>query len=206
MHKIIVTGCGTGVGKTVVSAIVTTALEASYWKPIECGESDTETIKALIPSTKISIYPPTYSLKAAVSPHHAARLEDVQIDQQRINPPQTDNPLVIETAGGILVPLNRHQLTLDLFKEWKALWVVVSHLYLGSINHTLLTLEVLKQHQIHPLALIFNGTPNPDSEEAILHFSKVPCLGRLLPEPTLDSNIITNYANRWKQQLLNFLP
>lgn len=207
MNKIIVTGCSTGVGKTVVSSVLATAFEMDYWKPIQSGideEADTETVRQLVPEEKCKIFPSSYEFKAALSPHHAARLEGLSIDSSRIQLPHTKKSLVVETAGGVLVPLNQNSLALNLFQQWQGIWVVVSRNYLGSINHTLLTIEVLKQHHQDVRYVVFNGAPNPDSEEAILRFSKLTQLGRLLPEPIIDKTTITKYANQWKKAWPNF--
>lgn len=197
MDRIMVAGIGTDVGKTVVSAILTTLLKGEYWKPIECGydNSDTETMKQWIKNT---IHPPAYSFKAPLSPHHAARLENVSIQMDSIILPNTKRPLIIEGVGGILVPLTTGTTTMDLFKKWDCQWVIVSKHYLGSINHTLMTIEVLKSLRIPILGLIFNGDPNPDSEEAILETSKLSSLGRLLPEDHINFNTIKRYAELWR--------
>lgn len=209
MHKMIITGCGTNVGKTVVSAIITTALSADYWKPIESGcveEPHLPEMRRLVPSLTTHIYPSAYSLEAPLSPHHAARLENVQIDPAKIILPNTTRPLVIETAGGVLVPLTCELLTLDHFLRWNALWIIVSRHYLGSINHTLLTIEALKNRQVNILGIVFNGDPNPDSEQAILQQSNLSCVGRLLPEPNLNCHVIKEYADQWKPSLIKRLP
>lgn len=204
MHKIIVTGSGPDIGKTVVSAILTTMLDGDYWKPIECGDregSDTHVMSKLIDTTKHHIYSPAYSLKEPLSPHHSARLENIAIDPSCVLLPKTNRSLIIETAGGILTPLRTTFLNLYLFEPWQARWVVVSRHYLGSINHTLLTIEALKYRKIPILGIIFNGEPNPDSEEAILQNSGLPFLGRLLPEQTININIIQQYVEQWRTQL-----
>lgn len=203
MFKLIVTGCSTNVGKTLTSAILVTALQGDYWKPVESGtadESDTLTVQKLS-STEGVIHAPSYRMHSPLSPHHVARLENITIRTENITPPQTNRPLIIETAGGILVPLNDKTLTLDLFSTWNALWVVVSRNYLGSINHTLLTIETLKQREVKIGGIIFNGEPNPDSESAIVDFAQLPCLGRILPEQVLNKNTIQTYANQWKKKL-----
>lgn len=199
--RILVAGSGTDVGKTVVSAILTTLLDADYWKPIQSGaeeNSDSAIMKKWISSQRI--HPPAYSLKAPLSPHHAARLENCTIDAESIIPPQTAHPLIIEGVGGIFVPLSAAALTIDLFASWNCKWVIVSKHYLGSINHTLLTVDALKQRQIPILGIIFNGEPNPDSEEAILNISKIPLLGKLLPETDLSQQTIQKYAKRWQAE------
>ncbi|MDN3508792.1 MAG: dethiobiotin synthase [Candidatus Neptunochlamydia sp.] len=206
MVDIIVAGIGTGVGKTVVSAIITTLLKGDYWKPIQSGEvdADSQVIAKLLP-LECTVHPPTYSFKAPLSPHHAARLENQTIDPDRIIPPETNHPLVIEMAGGIFVPLRENLLSLDLFKSWNAHWILVSKHYLGSINHTLLTIETLITHQVEILGIVFNGRPNPDSENAILKFSHVPLLERIFPEKTIDSSKIQRYAKQWQQSGIHLL-
>lgn len=209
MHKIIVAGSGTDVGKTIVSAILVTLMKGDYWKPIQCGEeenSDTVIIKQLIDTTKHQVFSPAYSLKAPLSPHHAARLEDVSINVDTIVPPKTTRPLIIESVGGIFVPLTPKTLSLDLFKSWDSQWIVVSKHYLGSINHTMLTLHALKQQNISIAGLIFNGHPNPASEEVILEISKLPLLGRLLPEKNIDQQTIQRYVKQWQPSLAHLIP
>jgi len=209
MHKIMVAGIDTDVGKTIVSAILTTLLKGDYWKPIQCGDeenSDTATMKKWIDTAKHSIHPPAYSLRAPLSPHHAARLEDTLIRLDSIALPQTTRPLIIEGVGGILVPLTSEISSLDLFKSWDCQWVVVSRHYLGSINHTLLTLEILKKLRLSILGIIFNGEPNPDSESAILEISQTPVLGRLLPETNLNPQTIQRYATQWQPLFSKLLP
>lgn len=209
MRKIMVAGIGTEVGKTIVSAILTTLLKGDYWKPIQCGDeenSDTATMKRWLDTTRHSIHPPTYSLKAPLSPHHAARLENTLIRLDSIILPQTTRPLIIEGVGGIFVPLTPKISSLDLFKCWDCQWVVVSRHYLGSINHTLLTFEVLKKLRLPILGIIFNGEPNPDSESAILAISQAPVLGRLLPETNLNPQTIQRYATLWQPLFSKLLP
>jgi dethiobiotin synthetase len=208
MKKFIVAGIGTGVGKTVVSAILTTCLQGEYWKPIQCGDEedlDTVLMKKLIDMAMYPIHEPAYSLQAPLSPHHAARLENISIRLENIVPPQTTRPLIIESAGGIFVPLTAKILSFDLFKSWSIPWIVVSRHYLGSINHTLLTLDALKRNNISIAGVIFNGPPNHDSENTILEFSQVPVLGRLLPESNINPQTIQRYAKLWQPHLSQIL-
>lgn len=200
MNKIVIAGIGTEVGKTVVSAIITTKLLGDYWKPIQSGieNSDTDEVAKFIDLSKHKIFPPTYSLKAPLSPHHAARLEGIAIDLKKIIPPKTNKPLIIEMAGGIFTPINHHTLNIDLFSSWKATWILVSKNYLGSINHTLLTIEALQTRNIPLLGIIFNGKSNPDTENTILEISKIPVLGRLLPESQINQSITQRYAKKWQ--------
>lgn len=202
MDKVVVTGIGTNVGKTVTAAIVTTLLQGDYWKPIQSGaDTDSKTMERLIDLNKHKIHPSTYTLKSPLSPHAAASLESITIDSKTIIPPKTERPLIIETAGGICVPLTKSELAIDLFSSWTPHWILVSKNYLGSINHTLLSVAVLKLCGITPL-IVFNGEPNPATEEVILKISRLPMLGRILPEATLNPNIIQKYAEKWKLQLL----
>lgn len=203
MRNIIVAGQGTDVGKTVVSAILAKMLKADYWKPIQCGigaDSDAETMNRLIDPHKHQIFPPAYAFKHCLSPHHAARLENIQIDPSQIALPKTDRPLIIEMVGGLLVPLSLDFLSLDLFRQWESAWVLVSRHYIGSINHTLLTLEALKQQGISLAGIVFNGTPNPDSEAAILNYAHAPLLGRVFSETLITPQVIERYACRWRQE------
>lgn len=200
-RKFIVTGIGTEVGKTIVSAILVELFSGDYWKPIECGsedEKDSEIMKKLINPRLHTIYSPAYSLQKPVSPHQAARAENVVIESNKICLPKTEKPLIIETAGGLMVPLNHKILNIDLFEQWDAEWIIVSRHYLGSINHTLLTVDQLKTRGVNILGLIFNGLPQHDTEEAILGFTQLPLLGRLLPEKHIDPSIINKYAFLWK--------
>jgi dethiobiotin synthetase len=174
-------------------------MAGDYWKPIQCGDvSDTATMEALLDTSKHRVFSPVYSLKAPLSPHHAARLEKIAIHVDEIIPPTTKRPLIIEMAGGIFVPLTMKDLSMDLFKAWVGKWVIVSRHYLGSINHTLLTLDTLKRQNFPIAGIIFNGEPNIDSESAILEFSNVPFLGRLLPEAKINSQTIQRYAQQWQ--------
>ncbi len=209
MHRLMIAGIGTDVGKTVVAAILATMLRADYWKPIQCGDekkSDTHIMRQLLDASKHRIHPPAYTLKAALSPHHAARLENISIQLEHVSLPQTTRPLIIESVGGIFVPLTPKKLSLDLFKTWKCHWVIVAKHYLGSINHTLLTIDALKRQEIPLLGLIFNGPPNPDSESAIVNIAQLPLIGQLLPEKHINLTIIQWYAKQWQARFSTLLP
>lgn len=201
MVKIVVCGTGPDVGKTVVSAILVKALNASYWKPIQCGNldaSDSSTVDSLVQHHSSVCYPECYRFQHPLSPHHAARLENKCIDPNTIIPPQTELPLIIECAGGVLVPLTTSSLQLDLFSQWDCLWVLVSKLYLGSINHSLLTIEALKHRNVNLIGIIFNGDPNPDSENVILNYSNAPMIGRLPAMSSINPKTINLLASSWK--------
>jgi len=197
--KLFVTGIGTDVGKTIVSAIVTEALEADYWKPIQAGEletGDSRTVANLISNSKTVIHPNSYALKTPMSPHAAAAIDGVKIDLNKITLPKTKNTLVIEGAGGLLVPLNDTETILDLIQpDYKV--IVVSRHYLGSINHTLMTIRLLQQKGFD-VAVIFNGEENKTSEGIIKKMTGVTVLGRIDDEPYFDKNVVKEYAERFK--------
>jgi dethiobiotin synthetase len=202
--KLFITGIGTDVGKTIASAIVTEALEADYWKPVQAGDidnSDSHKIRRYISNSKTVIHPNSYVLNTPASPHLAAAIDGVAIKAEAIKGPSTENHLVVEGAGGLLVPLNDTETILDLIKpDYKV--IVVSRHYLGSINHTLLTIEVLKQHSITPAGIIFNGDENLPTEEIILSKAGITMIGRIENEPYFDQNVILDYADRFRDNLL----
>jgi dethiobiotin synthetase len=203
--KLFITGIGTDVGKTIASAIIVEALEADYWKPIQAGDldfSDTQKVKSQILNDKSQFHSNAYALNTPASPHYAAQLDGIVIDLNKITEPKTDNHLVIEGAGGILVPLNDSDCIIDLIqKEYKL--IVVSRHYLGSINHTLLTIEVLKNRKINIAGIIFSGDENKATEEIILKKSGAKFIGRIENEPYFDQNVIRYYADKFMDNLLN---
>ncbi|KQR71034.1 dethiobiotin synthase [Pedobacter sp. Leaf176] len=180
MAKYFVTGIGTGIGKTLVSAVLTEKLEADYWKPIQSGDlelSDSLTIKQLITNKNTFIHPESYRLNSPLSPHQAAKLDNIEIAIPKIKIPETDNHLIIEGAGGLMVPLNEKELLIDLIKALNVEVILVSQNYLGSINHTLMSINLLKQYGIKIKGLIFNGVENSETQRYILQYSNVTCLG-----------------------------
>ncbi len=201
MRKIFVTGIGTDVGKTIVSSIITEALQADYWKPIQCGDlefTDSHKVKRLISCKKTVFHPEAYMFKTAASPHVAAEIEKKQIRLSKLKAPETNNTLVIEGAGGLLVPYNyRGDTMLDIIKENQAEVILVSRNYLGSINHTLLTLECLATHDIKIIGIIFNGPENLATEKVILNKTRVNFLGRIKEEFILNPSIIQEYAQQY---------
>lgn len=202
--KLFITGIGTDVGKTIASAIITEALEADYWKPVQAGDvnnSDSHKIERLISNTKTKIFPNSYTLNTPASPHLAAQLDGVAIDVAKITEPKTTNHLVIEGAGGVFVPLNDKDTIMDLIRPDHKV-VIVSRHYLGSINHTLLTVEVLKKKGVTIGGIIFNGNPLPSTEDIILAKTGLTMIGRVEEEPYFDKNVILDYADRFRQKLM----
>lgn len=202
--KLFITGIGTDVGKTIASSIVVEALEADYWKPIQAGDlgnSDSHKIKSLILNPKSQIFGNVYALNTPVSPHLAALIDGITINLKQIVEPKTKNHLVIEGAGGVLVPLNVFDCVIDLIqKDYKV--IVVSRHYLGSINHTLLTIEALKNRKISVAGIIFSGDENKATEEIILKKTGVKFIGRIDNEPYFDANVIRYYADKFRENLL----
>jgi len=203
--KIFITGIGTDVGKTIASSIVVEALEADYWKPIQAGDldkSDSHKVKKYISNSKTIIHDNSYKLNTPASPHLSAKLDGINIDLKLIKEPKTKNNLVIEGAGGLLVPLNEIDSIVDLIqKDHKV--IVVSRHYLGSINHTLLTLETLKNRKIEVAGIIFSGDENKATEEIILAKTKAKYIGRIENEPYFDQRVIQYYADLFRDNLLN---
>lgn len=193
-----VVGISTEVGKTIVSAILTEAFQADYWKPIQSGDlenSDTDKVKRLISSTHTVFHPNSYGLHTPASPHLSAQLDGVRIELSKIVRPETNNTLVIEAAGGLYVPLNEKDMMLDLIHPTDKV-ILVSRHYLGSINHTLLTYETLKNIGLNIHSIVFSGTPTPSTEEVILRHTNLPVLLHIDEEPYFDKQIILKYATK----------
>ncbi|MDT8415577.1 MAG: dethiobiotin synthase [Flavobacteriaceae bacterium] len=201
--KIFVTGIGTDVGKTVISAILVEALQADYWKPIQSGDlhfGDAEKVQSLVSNTKSVFHPNAYRLNQPMSPHAAAALDGVCIDLKKIVCPKTSNHLVIEGAGGLLVPLNDKNTIIDLIApDYKI--ILVSRNYLGSINHTLMSLEVLKNRGLDVAGLIFNGLETPSTENIIQQMGGVRILGRVNQAPEITKKTVQTHASIFKEVL-----
>ena len=190
MKPIIVTGTDTGIGKTVFAAGLANALNASYWKPVQSGleeASDSETVEQL---AGCPIIPEQYRLQLPASPHLSAEVEGVEIDIEQLKLPQVDGPLVIEGAGGVMVPVTRQHTFLDLFCAWKAPVVLVARTALGTINHSLLSIEALRQAGCEIVGIAFSGAPELDVEQTICEMWEVHSLGRLpVQEPLNGQNL-----------------
>jgi dethiobiotin synthetase len=177
-----ITGIGTGIGKTIASAVITEKLKADYWKPIQSGDlhqSDSLALANLISNPQTVIHPETYRLTQPLSPHLSAKLDGIEIELNNFQLPHTDNKLIVEGAGGLMVPLNSKELILDLIKHLNLEVILISQHYLGSINHTLLTINTLKQNHIPIKGIIFNGDSNLESQDYILEYTKINHLGNI---------------------------
>lgn len=185
-RRFVIVGTDTGVGKTIVSAGIVHALNASYWKPVQAGldgETDSQTVARLSGAPAERIFPEAWRLRRAASPHLAARDEGVEIDAAALKPPQCSGPLVIETAGGVMTPLSDRALTIDVLEGWRLPVILVARTSLGTINHSLLTLEALRRRGVSITGIIFVGDADADAQRSIETIGGVRILGRL---PKLD--------------------
>ncbi len=199
--KYFVTAIGTDSGKTLISAILAEAFGMDYWKPIQAGApGDTETIRNLVSTSSIQFHPERYFLKMPASPHDAARAEGIEIDLEDFKLPNTEN-LLVEGAGGLLVPINDEVTMLDLVKHLGLPVIVVSNLYLGSINHSLLTVEELKRHEVPVRGIIFNGEVNKESERIIEKKSGWEVLMRLRPQRRVDRETVKQLAGELRNNI-----
>jgi dethiobiotin synthetase len=201
-----VTGIGTGVGKTVISAVLVEKFKADYWKPVQSGDlenSDTLMVKSLVSNTVSFFYPEAYSLTQPFSPHKSAAIDGTTIDPEKIVMPQINNNLIIEGAGGLMVPLNKHFLMLDLIRQLCAEVILVSQNYLGSINHTLLSAYVLKQENIPVKGIIFNGPKDIYTKEFILEHTRLESLGHVPEYKLLNKNTIIEAGNYIDEKIIS---
>lgn len=197
------TGISTGVGKTFASAIAVESLQADYWKPVQAGDlhqSDSMEIARLISNDKTTIFPEGYKLNTPASPHLSAQIDGITIDLEKLQRPESEN-LVIEGAGGLLVPLNDTQTIRDLIRPSDKV-IVVSRHYLGSINHTLLTIEALKSTGAQ-VGVIFNGDENASTEEYVLK-TGVFNIGRIDNDVQVNRETVLLYADKFRDNLKSF--
>lgn len=190
--RFVISGTDTGIGKTVFAAALTHALKAHYWKPVQSGleeETDSETVARLAGPPRTRILPEAYRLKTPASPHLSARLDNVIIDPAVLQPPRLDGPLVIEGAGGLLVPLTGGVLFADIFARWQIPLILCARTALGTINHTLLSLEALRRRAIPVQGVVFIGDEDRENQRVITDIGAVRPLGRLprLPDLTSDA-------------------
>ncbi len=211
MRPIFITGIGTGIGKTIIAAIITEALHGNYWKPIQAGfleDTDNLTVKKLLSNNESIVFDEVYKLELAASPHIAAREENIEIDLEKINDRfnqiSSEKLLIIEGAGGILVPLNKHEFVINLIKKLNAKVILVSRNYLGSINHSLLTAEVCKAKNIDILGWIFNDQ-YLNYEDEIVNWSGFQKIGSIPLTNNIDKDFIERQAQRIKEKLISIL-
>ena len=197
MTRLIICGTDTDVGKTVVSAMVVQGLGASYWKPVQSGledGGDSATVQRLIQLPAERLLSEAYRLEAPVSPHWAAERQGLQLEPERLELPAVAGPLVVETAGGLLVPLRRDWLQIEQVARWQLPVLLVARSGLGTLNHTLLSLEAMRQRRIPVLGLVLNGPPHPDNPRTLEQIGGVPVLAEL---PRLDPLDASSLQQIW---------
>jgi len=196
------TGIGTEIGKTLVSAILVKALKMDYWKPVQSGElehTDTDKVRDLVQWKELKTHTERYRLEIPASPHYSAAAEGKKIELDQLVIPETDNNLLIEGAGGLMVPLNEEELYIDWAAAKKLPVILVSRNYLGSINHTILSIEALRARGLNEIYLLFNGPSTPSTENFILNYSQLACLGRVeQAEGAVDAAFVAKEARRLK--------
>lgn len=194
-NTIVVTGTDTGIGKTVFAAGLAALLDGVYWKPVQSGieeETDSEIATRLAGLPRDRVLPETWRLKEPLSPHRAAELDGVEIDADALALPVIEQPLVVEGAGGLMVPVNRRTLYIDVFARWAAPVVLCARTGLGTINHTLLSIEALRSRAVPLLGVAFIGDEMVDTQRTIAEMGKVRVLGRLPPlDPLTPETLLT---------------
>jgi dethiobiotin synthetase len=193
-----ITGIGTDIGKTIVAAIFVESLKADYWKPIQSGDldnSDTIKVKKLVSNSRSVFHSEAYRLTQPFSPHKSADLDGIVIDPLQLILPKTDNQLIIEGAGGLMVPLNNSFLMIDLIQQLHAEVVLVVKHYLGSINHTLLSLDALRSRQIPVKAIVFNGDSDQYSEDVIMAYAECKSIAIPMINDLNKTTIANQYIN-----------
>lgn len=195
-----ITGIGTDVGKTVAAAAITKALEADYWKPVQCGDLDNSDSIKIARLTGLKTLPETFRLKAPMSPHASAVLEGVELSIAQIELPKSDKPIIVEGAGGVMVPFNSNETFLDLMVKLNLPVVLVSRHYLGSINHTMLSWKVLKEAGLNVVALVISGKEHRSTESHFETQMDVPFI-RINELEEVNSNTITAEAERLKSSI-----
>jgi dethiobiotin synthetase len=202
--QIAITGIHTGVGKTIATAVLAEALGAHYWKPVQAGgldETDSMIVKKLISNGESRVHPEGAILTQPLSPHTAAKMDGVTVDHTLFQWPKTDGFLLVETAGGVLSPMTNDSTMADFVDYYNIPTILISNNYLGSINHTLMSIEVLKKRDIALLGLVMNGEPNASSEDFIRTYTNIPFMATIPKFDVLDHNAVKQCAENIKVQL-----
>ena len=200
MKGVIICGTDTDIGKTAISALLVQGLNATYWKPIQSGiidGGDSSQVKKILNLSEKRLVPEAYIFKAAVSPHWAAELEGISIDLDNLSIPNIEEFLIVETAGGLLVPLTRKILQIDLIKKWQLPVILVAKTGLGTLNHTLLSVEALRNRSIPILGLILNGPNHKDNPKTLEDLTELPLIANIPQFPKLNHE---HLANTWEEQ------
>ena len=194
-----IVGIHTGIGKTICSAIICECLGYDYWKPVQAGDldqTDSMVVKNLVSNKNCHIHAERYILKTAASPHYAAELDNITISLNDFEIPQTTQPVLVETAGGIMSPLSDEALNINLITYLQLPVILVSNNYLGSINHTLLTYELLRQKKINILGIVFVGETNEASEKYILTYTGLKTLFIVPQFELINKETIKNFCDQ----------
>ncbi len=205
-NSFIICGTDTNVGKTVLSSLLMAAHdELYYWKPIQSGleeETDSETVRRLSGVDNSRILPEAYKLQRPLSPHLSARLDGITLDRKNLQLPN-ERPLIVETAGGVLVPINDELLQIELIKRWNLPVLIASRTTLGTISHTLLTIKALRDHAIEIAGVVLLGVPNEENKKAIEQYGKVGVLATIPPMQTIDRATLREvYQNEFQLEAL----
>jgi len=206
-NSIAIAGIHTGIGKTIVSAVLAEALGADYWKPVQAGiaERDAVTLKQLLTNGAQRVHDEAVILSQPMSPHAAAVIDGVDIDYAKFVWPLTDKKLLVETAGGLLSPMSSTTTMADFITYYQLPAILVVQNYLGSINHTLLSIEVLRNRGIRLLGVVMNGTENKSSETFIVQYAQVPVIARIPHFDIPDNNAIVKCAAAIKDEMLRYV-
>tara|TARA_B100000700_G_C14936452_1_gene804574 strand:+ start:627 stop:1289 length:663 start_codon:yes stop_codon:yes gene_type:complete len=199
---LIICGTDTDVGKTVISSLLVQGLNAIYWKPIQSGiesGTDTDRVRQLLNLSQERWIPEVYKFKTPVSPHWAAEIDNETVNPNLLQIPNINKPLIIETAGGLMVPLNRQFLQIDQLKNWGLEVLLVARSGLGTLNHTLLSIEALRKRDIKIIGLILNGTLHKDNPKTLEEFGGIPVIAQL---PILEKLNSITLAEEWEKQNL----
>jgi len=206
--RIAITGIHTGIGKTIASAVLTEALRADYWKPVQAGDlenSDSIKVSSLITNGAERVHKEAIRLTEPMSPHQAAKIDGVAIDYKHFAFPETEKLLLIETAGGVLSPMTDDITMADFVQYYKLPAILVSQNYLGSINHTLLSVEALKSRNIDIVGIVMSGVENASSEAYIAHYSGVPVIARIPFLETISSKAVKSIADKIAASLQQYI-
>lgn len=201
MSDYVIAGIGTEVGKTVVAAVIVEALNADYWKPVQAGSlenTDSHEVARLAPGPDRHIHPEAFRLSEPMSPHAAAVIDGVTISSEALALPTCNRPLIVELAGGLMVPVAPGLLNIDLLPEWNLPVILVSHYYLGSINHTLLSVAALRQRNVPIAGLVFVGDVVETTRSAILETTGLPVIAEIPIAPELTVAVIRDWAGNVK--------
>jgi len=199
IFKFIICGTDTDIGKTLISSFFVKGLNSFYWKPIQSGiesQTDSQTVEKLAQSSKEKIIKEAYVFTKPLSPHWAAEIDQKTINFDNLRLPKVQGSLIIETAGGLMVPITRNFLQIDQIKQWNLPVILVCKSSLGTLNHTLLSIEALKQRNIEILGLVINGEKHLDNPKTLVDFSGIPLITEFPYIKKMDSN---NLDILWKE-------